>query len=101
MVVEGGAGAGVGLQALHGAVGRLHGAAGAGAAEGDRVVHHGVHPGPAAPQLQGPVLQLLVGAHLLHHLAEPRRHPGWVLTHTTHTHTHMRTGVCRFYVWRR
>lgn len=60
----------VGMEALEGAVRRVHGAAAAVAAQGHRVGHHGVDAGRAVGQLEGLVVHSAVRAHVLIHIAE-------------------------------
>lgn len=57
------------LQALEGAVGRVHGAAAAVAAQGHGVGDHRVHPRRAARELKSPVEVVLVCTHVLVHFA--------------------------------
>lgn len=60
----------VGMEALEGAVRRVHGASAAVAAQGHRVGHHGVDAGRAVGQLEGLVVHSAVRAHVLIHIAE-------------------------------
>lgn len=60
----------VGMEALEGAVRRVHGAAAAVAAQGHWVGHHGVNASGAVGQLKGLVVHIAVRAHVLIHIAE-------------------------------